>query len=78
MVDPISDAERDRTLRRVKLAATLLVGLSAGLTAVHSGGSIEAIAVAGLGGTVVGAALVWYLFPDADTLAPASNRRYRR
>lgn len=78
MVDPISSAERSRTLRRVKIGTVLLVGLSAGLIAVQSGGSVEVIAGAVFGGTVVGAALVWYLFPDVDALAPASSRGYRK
>lgn len=78
MVEPISNAERSRTLRWVKIGTVLLVGLSAGLIAVQSGGSIEAIAGAMLGGIVVGAALVWYLFPDVDALAPASSRHYRK
>lgn len=78
MVDPISNDERSRTLRWVKIGTVLLVGLSAGLIAVQSGGSTEAIAGATVGGIVVGAALVWYLFPDIDALAPASSKRYRR
>ena len=77
MVDPISNDERARTLLWVKLATVLLVGLSAGLIAIQGDAPFEIILGAVGGGALVGAALVWYLFPDVDAIAPASSRRYR-
>lgn len=78
MVDPVSNADRARTLRRAKVAVVLLVAGSAALIGVHGGASLEVIVVAGAAGLVVGSALVWYLFPDADDIAPASSRQYRK
>lgn len=78
MVDPISNDDRARTLRWVKVATVLLVGLSTGLIAVQSEASIETVTAAIAAGLLVGSALVWYLFPDADAIAPASSRRYRK
>lgn len=77
MVDPISRTDRVRTLRRLKIGTVLLVGLSAGLISVQGDASAELVAGAVGGGLLVGTALVWYLFPDADALAPASRRRFR-
>jgi hypothetical protein len=78
VVDPIPSEDRERTLRWAKVATGSLVGLSAGLIAVQSGGSLAAIVAAVAAGLLVGTVLVWYLFPDADAIAPASNRRYRK
>mgnify|MGYP000473994696 CR=1 FL=1 len=78
MVDPIPNDDRARTLRWVKLGVVLLVGLSAGLIAVQGGASLRAVLAAAAGGLLVGSVLVWYLFPDVDAIAPASNRQYRK
>jgi len=67
MVGPISREERASKLLRLKLGVALLVGVSAGLVAFQSGGSLPVVGVAVLAGTVFGAALAWYVFPDADT-----------
>jgi len=78
VVDPIPSEDRERTLRWAKAGTGSLVGLSAGLIAVQSGGSLAAIVAAVAAGLLVGTVLVWYLFPDADAIAPASSRRYRK
>lgn len=77
MAGPVSGDDRARTLRWLKLGTVVLVGLSAGSIAAQGGASVELIAGAALAGLLVGVALVWYLFPDAEALAPASKRRYR-
>lgn len=78
MVDPVSSADRVRTLRWVKLGTILLVGLSAGLISVQGGATMGLIAGSVLAGLLVGGALVWYLFPDADSIAPAARGREDR
>lgn len=75
MVDPVSSADRVRTLRWVKLGTVLLVGLSAGLISVQGGAAVGLVAGSVLAGLLVGGALVWYLFPDADAIAPAARGR---
>lgn len=77
MVEPIPDTDRVRTLRWAKIGTIALIGLSAGLIAVHGDASLEATLGAAASGAVVGTGLVWYLFPDADAIAPASSYRYR-
>lgn len=62
----------------MKIATILLVGLSAGLIAIQGEASFEIVLGAVVVGALVGAALVWYLFPDVDAIAPASSRRYRK
>ena len=78
MVDPISDADRARALRWAKIGLVLLVGISTGLISVQGDAPFEVVVGSIVAGLVVGAALVWYLFPDSDSIAPASSRRYRK
>lgn len=75
MVDPIPNDERVRTLRAAKVATVLLIAASAGLITVYGGAPLRGIALACAAGLLVGVALVWYLFPSADAIAPASRRR---
>jgi 4-amino-4-deoxy-L-arabinose transferase-like glycosyltransferase len=78
MVGPISDEERERTMFKMKVGSVLLVGVSAGLITLQGDAPLE-IVVGAVGiGLLVGLALVWYLFPDTESLSPASNREYRR
>jgi len=74
VVDPISNDDRRRTLRRVRLGTVALVGVSAALMAAHAGAGVEVLAAAFGGGLLVGAALVWYLFPAVESIAPAAGR----
>jgi hypothetical protein len=78
VVDPVSSADRVRTLRWVKLGTVLLVGFSTGLVSVQGGATTGLIAGSVLAGLLVGGALVWYLFPDADSIAPAARGREDR
>jgi hypothetical protein len=78
VVDPISQSDRTRTFRWVKIGLIALVGLSAGLIAIQGGADLGVVVASAGGGSAVGAGLVWYLFPDIDTLAPAAGQRYRR
>jgi uncharacterized membrane protein YccC len=78
MVGPISNEDRERTMRRIKIGSVLLVGASAGLITLQGDASLEVVAGAVAIGLLVGMALVWYLFPDTEALSPASNREYRR
>ena len=78
MTGPVSDEERERTMSRLKIGTVFLVGLSAGLITSQGDASLAVVAAAVLLGLLVGAALVWFLFPSIETLAPASNREYRR
>jgi membrane associated rhomboid family serine protease len=78
MVDPISNEDRERTMVRMKVGSVLLVGASAGLITLQGDASIEVALAAIVGGLILGALLVWYLFPDATELAPGSDREYRR
>ena len=78
VVDPITGSDRKRTFRWVKIALIALVGLSSGLIAIQGGAGFEIVAASVVGGSALGVGLVWYLFPDIDTLAPAAGRRYRR
>lgn len=78
MAGPISDEDRERTMRWLKAGSVLLVGASAGLITSQGDPSLEVVVGAVVAGLVVGAVLVWYLFPDAESVSPGSNRRYRR
>jgi uncharacterized membrane protein YccC len=76
VVDRISEDDRTQTLRWVKVGTVLLVGLSSGLVSLQGDASVESAAIAVGVGLLVGTGLVWYLFPDRDSIAPASGRRY--
>ena len=78
MTGPVSDDDRERTMTRLKIGTVLLVGLSAGLITSQGDASLAVVAAAVVAGLLVGAALVRFLFPSIEQLAPASNREYRR
>ncbi|MDR9381432.1 MAG: hypothetical protein RI560_07150 [Natronomonas sp.] len=78
MVDPITDDDRRQTLRWARVGVVLLVGLSAGMISIQGGAPLELVSVTVLVGLIVGGALVWYLFPSAEDIAPAGGHRYRR
>ena len=77
MVEPIPDADRRRTLRRAKVALVVLIGASAGLVTTQGDASPMVVVGAVGGGVLLGAALVWLLFPDLRDISPASARRDR-
>jgi membrane associated rhomboid family serine protease len=78
MTGPISSEERAKTMRWVKLIFVLLVGVSAGLITSQGDASLEMVVGAVIGGLLLGIALVWYLFPDPEELAPATDYEYRK
>ena len=77
MAGPISQEDRERTMTRLKVGVVLLVGLSGGLITSQGETDWPVVAAAVLGGLVVGAALVWFLFPDLSDVSPATDRDYR-
>lgn len=78
MTGPISRDDRAKTMRRVKIVFVLLVGVSGGLITSQGDASLEVVIGAVVGGLLVGIALVWYLFPDPEELAPATDYEYRK
>ncbi len=78
MAGPISQEDRQRTMTKLKVGVVLLVGLSGGLITSQGDASLRVVLAAVVGGLLVGAALVWYLFPDLETLSPGSDREYRK
>ncbi|MFT4885068.1 MAG: membrane associated rhomboid family serine protease [Natronomonas sp.] len=77
MTGPISREDRAKTMRWVKVIFVLLVGASAGLITSQGDASLKIVVGAVVGGLLVGVALVWYLFPDPEALAPATDYEYR-
>ena len=62
MVGPPSDDDPNRSGRRqLKVSIVVLVGVSAGLIVVSSGGSLLEVGAAVVAGLAVGAALLAYL-----------------
>ncbi|UPV74735.1 hypothetical protein M0R89_01370 [Halorussus limi] len=61
MVGPASQEDKREAMNRLKVAIVLLVGVSAGLVAFSSGGSLLHVAVAVGAGLVLGVALLAYL-----------------
>jgi len=78
MSGPISQEDRERTMTRLKVGVVLLVGLSGGLITSQGEASWTVVAAAVAGGLVVGAALVWLLFPDLEDVSPGTDREYRK
>lgn len=63
MVGPISTEERSAAALKLKLVLTGIVAASGGLIAIQGDASLPFVALAVAGGAVVGAALVWFVFP---------------
>lgn len=64
MVGPMSPEERQSGMVRLKLGIALLVGISGGLVALQGEASLPIVGAAVVAGTLVGAALAWYIFPS--------------
>jgi hypothetical protein len=77
MVGPVSDDERDRFALKVKLGLTALVAGSGGLIAVQGDASLPLIAAAIAGSAVVGAALIWFVFPGTGGRSQEDEREPR-
>jgi uncharacterized membrane protein YccC len=67
--------ERAEGALKLKLGGTLVVGLSMGLITLQGEVSLWVTAAAVLVGCLVGAALVWFVFPGTGEVR--SNRRPR-
>ena len=77
MVGPVSQAEREETTKKVKLAFTALVGLSAGLVSLQMDPSPAMFVGAVVGGLLLGGPLIWYVFPDTSALDRSQSRERR-
>ena len=74
MVGPsISDEEREQFLFRLRVGFAVFVGLSMALVVLASNGGLSLLGGAFLGGTVVGGALAWWVFPDSMGKGPRSR-----
>lgn len=77
MVGPVSDDERDRFALKIKLGLTALVAVSGGLIAVQSGATLPLVAAATAGAAIVGAMLVWFVFPGSGGRSREDDREPR-
>lgn len=75
MVEPVSNEERSAFALKVKLALSGLVGVSAGLIALQAGASLPVVGAAMLGGLVIGAALIWFVFRGVGSVGPSRQGR---
>lgn len=64
MVGPTPEEERRSAYRRFKAMLVVVIALSAGLIAINGDAGLHVVGAASLGGLVVGAALVQYVFPE--------------
>ncbi len=77
MVDPVPETDRRAFARKVRLGFVLLVGLSCGLVALHSGGSPRGVAGVTAVGLVVGIVLL-VAMPSGESSRSRHSRRGRR
>jgi|AntRauTorcE11898_2_1112593.scaffolds.fasta_scaffold107415_2 uncharacterized membrane protein YccC len=71
MVGPsITDEEREQFLFRLRVGFSLFVGASMALVVLAGDGDPPTMGGAFLAGTVVGAALAWWVFPDSMGTGP--------
>ncbi|MFC7227292.1 hypothetical protein ACFQML_07745 [Salinirubellus salinus] len=75
MVGPMSSEERSEGALKIKLAGTLIVGASMGLITLQGDVPLWVTGVAVLAGLVVGAALVWFVFPGTGEVQSRAGRR---
>jgi len=62
MVGPsITDDDRRRVSRRLRVGFVVLVAMSGGLVAIQAGADLPGIAVASVAGGALGLSLIWYL-----------------
>lgn len=79
MVGPISSEERSAGALKLKLALTAIVAASAGLIAIQGDAPPLFILLAVVLGAVIGAALIWFVFPGTgETKRQTGPRRGRR
>jgi hypothetical protein len=79
MVGPSSTESNRSKAQKLKIATALLVGVSMAIIAARGGASLPIIAGATLGGTGIGWALAWYVFPDPEDYPDSDGRQsFRR
>jgi hypothetical protein len=74
MVGPVDNTERVAFLRKVKAGFALLVGLSAGLMGLQTGGGLVVLAAVFVAGSLAGAFLAWLALPGGDDLNTRTGR----
>jgi xanthosine utilization system XapX-like protein len=76
MVEPsVSDEDREAFLVKFRIGFALFVGVSMALVALSVGAPLPTIAAIGAVGSVAGAILGWWVFPDSIALGYAGRRR---
>ena len=75
MVGPMSSEERSEGALKIKIGATLIVGLSMGLITLQGDVPLWVTGVAVLAGLAIGAALVWFVFPGTGEVQSTAGRR---
>lgn len=76
MVGPTTtDEDRESFLLKFRIGFALLVGGSMALVALNGSATLPLVVAAGVGGTLAGAALGWWVFPDSVALGYDNRRR---
>lgn len=75
MVGPMSSEERSEGALKIKIGATLIVGFSMGLITLQGDAPLWVTGVAVLAGLVIGAALVWFVFPGTGEVKSRAGRQ---
>ncbi|ACV48217.1 MULTISPECIES: hypothetical protein [Halomicrobium] len=76
MVQPsVTDEDRRSFLLKFRVGFALFVGVSMALVALNVSASLPTIGGAGVAGTVAGAVLGWWVFPDSVALGFVNRRR---
>lgn len=75
----VSPEDRSRAAIFLKAGFTLLVGISAGLVSLQVNASLEFILAAMLAGTIIGAAMTWFVAREIRRVQPdgLAERRNR-
>jgi hypothetical protein len=75
MVGPIPSTERDSLAFRVKLAFSVVIGLSAGLITLQGDVSLAVTGLVTLLGLAFGVLLTWFVVPGSGETVRESRRR---
>lgn len=78
MVGPISTEERTSAAMKLKLGLTAVIAASGGLIAVQGDASLPIVLAAVVVGAIVGAALIWFVFPGTGETRSDRDRRFER
>jgi pimeloyl-ACP methyl ester carboxylesterase len=75
MVGPsVTDEDRKRFLKRLKIGFALFVGLSMGLVTLWGGAELLVVVAAAVSGTVAGGILGWFTIPDSIGETPDEDQ----